>query len=527
MTQPVSITFSDIATDRLAGHEGRVALIAAPGGRLPPGLPRPAREAAQRAMDSKAGKALKPGAALELAFPAGMAAEALMLVSLPADATVAQARKAGAAIGAKLGKVHTLVLAGGHKRANEIALGIALRGYDFSVYQTRPAENGADEAGVDPIPQSITHRADDAALADAQADSAPEAPDAPIGENARVTFMARNPEALARAAQDAAALAEGVFFTRDLVNEPANILTTTDFADRLLAMEEIGLAVEVLDEDRLRELGMRALLAVGQGSESPSRVVVMRWNGGGDEAPLALVGKGVVFDTGGISIKPAAGMEEMTMDMGGAGVVAGAMRTLALRRARANVVGVVGIVENMPDGRASRPGDILRSMKGDTIEVVNTDAEGRLVLADVLWYAQTRFNPRAVIDLATLTGAVIVALGHDNAGVFSNDDALAQSILDAARAENEGAWRLPLGQPYDALITSRLADMKNTGGRAAGSITAAQFLQRFVRKDQPWAHIDIAGVTLPPGATDLAPKGATGWGVMTLDRLVRDRFETR
>ncbi|SNR35042.1 leucyl aminopeptidase [Paracoccus sediminis] len=526
MTQPAPITFTDIATDRLASHAGRVALIVAPGGKLPSGLPRGAREAAQRALDSKAGRGLKPGAALELAFPAGMAADALTLVALPAGASVAEARKAGAAIGAKLGTTHTLVLAGGHRRAGDIALGIALRGYDFSVYQTKPAEDGP-ETGPDPIPQSVTHEADTAVLADAQADSAPDAPDEPVSEKARVTFMAKDPEALAKAAQDAAAVAEGVFFTRDLVNEPANVLTTTDFADRLKAMEEIGLTVEVLEEEELHGLGMRALLAVGQGSESPSRVVVMRWNGGGDEAPLALVGKGVVFDTGGISIKPGAGMEEMTMDMGGAGVVAGVMRTLALRRARANVVGLVGLVENMPDGRAYRPGDILKSMKGDTIEVVNTDAEGRLVLADVLWYAQTRFTPKAVIDLATLTGAVIIALGHDNAGVFANDDALADTLLSAARAEGEGAWRLPLGQPYDALIKSRLADMKNTGGRAAGSITAAQFLQRFIRKGQPWAHIDIAGVALPPGATDLAPRGATGWGVMTLNRLIRDRYEAR
>ncbi|MCZ0960098.1 leucyl aminopeptidase [Paracoccus benzoatiresistens] len=526
MTHPVEITFTEIAADRLASHEGRVAMIVQPGGRLPSGLPRAAREAAQRALESKAGKGLKPGAALELAFPAGMAAEALTLVALPGGATIAEARKAGAAIGAKLGKTHTLVLAGGHKLAGEIALGIALRGYDFSVYQTKPSEDG-QEAGADPIPQSVTHEADNAVMADAQADSAPEAPDEPVSEKARVTFMVKDPEALARTAQDAAAVAEGVFFTRDLVNEPANVLTTTDFADRLKAMEEIGLTVEVLEEDQLAELGMRALLGVGQGSESPSKVVVMHWNGGGDEAPLALVGKGVVFDTGGISIKPAAGMEEMTMDMGGAGVVAGVMRTLALRRAKANVVGLVGLVENMPDGKAQRPGDIVKSMKGDTIEVINTDAEGRLVLADVLWYAQTRFNPPAVIDLATLTGAVIIALGHDNAGVFANDDALADNLLSAARAEGEGAWRLPLGQPYDNLIKSRLADMKNTGGRAAGSITAAQFLQRFIRKGQPWAHIDIAGVALPPGATDLAPKGATGWGVMTLDRLIRDRYEAK
>ena len=526
MTHPVEITFTDTdtAADRLAGHQGRVAIIVQPGGDLPPGLPDAARQAAQRAMDSKAGKGLKPGAALELAFPAGMAADALMLVALPHDATVAQARKAGAAIGAKLGKVHTLVLAGAHPLANEVALGIALRGYDFSVYQTKPAEGDGD-AGADPIPQSVTHEAENAVLADAQADSAPETPSEPVSEKARVTFMADDPEALAKSAQDAAAVAEGVFFTRDLVNEPANVLTTTDFADRLKAMEEIGLSVEVLEEDQLADLGMRALLGVGQGSESPSKVVVMRWNGGGDEAPLALVGKGVVFDTGGISIKPAAGMEEMTMDMGGAGVVAGVMRTLALRRAKANVVGLVGLVENMPDGKAQRPGDIVKSMKGDTIEVINTDAEGRLVLADVLWYAQERFKPSAVVDLATLTGAVIIALGHENAGIFSNDDKLADRVLKAAGSEGEGAWRLPLSPAYDALIDSRLADIKNTGGRPAGSITAAQFLQRFIRDGQPWVHIDIAGVALPPGATDLAPKGASGWGVMTLNRMIRDNFE--
>lgn len=488
MTQPVEISFTETAPEKLAEHQGRVALILTAGDKLPGKLPRATRDAAARALASKAGQALKPGQALELAFPAGMAAEALVLVVLPNTATQAEARRAGAVIGAKLGHVHTLVLAGSHKLADQVALGLALRGYDFDAYKTKSED---------------------------------ERP----GDRPRVTFMIKDPEALARGASDSAALAEGVFFTRDLVNEPANVLTTSDFADRLLAMQEIGLTVEVLDEDQLRKLGMRALLAVGQGSESPSKVVVMRWNGGGDEAPLALVGKGVVFDTGGISIKPGAGMEEMTMDMGGAGVVAGTMRTLALRRAKANVVGLVGLVENMPDGGAYRPGDILKSMKGDTIEVVNTDAEGRLVLADVLWYAQDRFNPKAVINLATLTGAVIVALGHEHAGIFSNDDALADEILAAARAEGEGAWRMPLAPAYDTLIKSRLADMKNSGGRAAGSITAAQFLQRFIRDGQPWAHIDIAGVTLPPQATDLAPKGATGWGVMTLDRLVRDEYE--
>jgi leucyl aminopeptidase len=321
------------------------------------------------------------------------------------------------------------------------------------------------------------------------------------------------------------AVAEGVFFTRDLVSEPSNVLTTEEFAARLAAMADLGLEVEILDEAELETLGMRALLAVGQGSESPSKVVVMQWKGGGDEAPLALIGKGVVFDTGGISLKPAGGMEDMTMDMGGAGVVSGVMRALALRKARANVVGVVGLVENMPDGRAQRPGDVVRSMKGDTIEVINTDAEGRLVLCDIMWYAQDRFQPTGMVDLATLTGAIIIGLGHENAGVFSNDDGFCNSFLKAAGAEGEGAWRMPLGAAYDKMLKSHVADMKNVGGRPAGSITAAQFLQRFVKDETPWIHLDIAGVASVKADTALAPKGATGWGVMALDRMIRDGYE--
>jgi leucyl aminopeptidase len=284
--------------------------------------------------------------------------------------------------------------------------------------------------------------------------------------------------------------------------------------------------VEILEEADLKKLGMRALLGVGQGSESPSKVVVMQWKGGkAGEAPLALVGKGVCFDTGGISIKPAAGMEEMTMDMGGAAVVAGVMRALALRKARANVVGLVGLVENMPDGKAQRPGDVVRSMKGDTIEVINTDAEGRLVLADVLWYTQERFKPKGMIDLATLTGAIIVALGHENTGVFSNDDTLCNAFLAAAQSEGEGAWRMPMGDGYDAKLKSRVADIVNSCGRDGGAITAAHFLRRFVKDDMPWIHLDIAGTALLKSDSTLAPKGATGWGVMALNRLIRDRFE--
>ncbi|MBY0136845.1 leucyl aminopeptidase [Paracoccus yeei] len=528
MSRPVEISFTAIASEGLAERAGRIAILVPENGRLPSGLPRAAREAAARALASDAWKGTKPCQALELAFPAGMAAEALQLIALPRRADALTARKAGAAIGARHGKAELTVLAGDHPHAAEVALGLALRAYDFSAYKTARTEPaaGGDLPAEPPVSLSRTGAAEDARLSDAATPDEPETGAAPgVTPRGKVCFMHKDPEELARKARAGAARAEGVFFTRDLVNEPANVLTTSDFADRLLAMRELGLEVEVLDEDELARLGLRALLAVGQGSESPSKVVVMRWQGGVDEPPLALVGKGVVFDTGGISIKPAASMEEMTMDMGGAGVVAGVMRTLALRRARANVVGLVGLVENMPDGRAQRPGDIVRSMKGDTIEVINTDAEGRLVLADVLWYAQDRFKPRAIVDLATLTGAVIIALGHDNAGVFSNDDAFADRFLAAARAEGEGAWRLPLGPSYDKLIDSRLADIKNTGGRPAGSITAAQFLQRFVREGTPWIHLDIAGVALPPGETPMAPKGATGWGVMALDRLVRDDFE--
>jgi leucyl aminopeptidase len=323
-----------------------------------------------------------------------------------------------------------------------------------------------------------------------------------------------------------AALAEGVFFTRDLVNEPANRLTTDEFAARLSALTDLGIEVEILGEVDLEKLGARALLAVGQGSPSETRMVVMKWMGGKKRAaPLALVGKGVVFDTGGISIKPAGGMEEMTMDMGGAGVVAGVMRTLALRKAQANVIGVVGLVENMPDGLAQRPGDIVASMKGDTIEVINTDAEGRMVLCDALWYTQQTFKPCAMIDLATLTGAVIVALGHHQAGYFSNDDTFAAEFGTAAGTVGDAAWRLPLGKEYADQLKSRLADLKNTGGRSAGSITAAEFLHRFVDDAVPWIHIDIAGVALVSSGTDLAPKGATGWGVAALDELIRAKLE--
>jgi leucyl aminopeptidase len=414
-----------------------------------------------------------------------MAAEAVDIVRLSRRATVEQARAAGASLAKLRGDADLLMATGNAKYSAQIAFGLAMRDYSFVDHKTA----GETTKGA-------------------------------------VVVMCGKTDEVMAAASPLMAVAEGAFMTRDLINEPANILTTSEFANRLVKMKNLGLKVQVLDEAELEALGMGTLLCVGQGSDSPSKVVVMEWNGGAvGEAPLALVGKGVVFDTGGISIKPAGGMEDMTMDMGGAGVVAGTMRTLALRGAKANVVGLVGLVENMPSGNAVRPGDVVTSMKGDTVEVINTDAEGRLVLCDVMWYAQERFKPAAMIDLATLTGAIIVGLGHENAGVFSNNDPLCNAFLRAALAENEGAWRMPLGQAYDDLLKSRIADMKNIGGRAAGSVTAAQFLQRFVKDDCPWIHLDIAGVASVKSETALAPTGATGWGVMALNRLVADMFE--
>ncbi|WP_337188314.1 leucyl aminopeptidase [Phenylobacterium sp.] len=326
---------------------------------------------------------------------------------------------------------------------------------------------------------------------------------------------------------DMAALANAVSFTRDLVSEPPNVLFPAEFARRVKALESLGLEIEILGEAEMKALGMGSLLAVGQGSIRESQLVVIRWNGAADKSaqPVAFVGKGVCFDTGGISLKPADGMEDMKWDMGGAGAVAGLMHVLAGRKAKVNAVGVLGLVENMPDGNSYRPGDVLTSMSGQTIEVVNTDAEGRLVLADALWYCNDRFKPRFMVDLATLTGAIIISLGNDLAGCFSNDDALAEDLLAAARAEEEGLWRMPMPDAYNKQIDSMIADMKNTGGRPGGSITAALFLKRFVG-DTPWAHLDIASTAWKkPSAVPTSPDGATGYGIRLLNRLVRDRYE--
>ncbi len=489
MSHPIPLQFAPLDLAGLSTAQGRITLLVETDSLTTPAaraLNKATRGTIARVLASDAFAKLKTSDALEITYPIGLAADAVQIIRLPRKCGPLEARRAGGVIAKSLGKLGAMVLAENHPQAAEVAFGLSLRAYEFGAHKTTPAMVFGP-----------------------------------------VTVVVTNPESAARAAKPYAALTEGVFFTRDLVNEPANILTTYDFAARLAAMQELGLDVEIHEEEQLEKLGMRALLGVGQGSESPSKVVVMRWNGGGEEPPFALVGKGVVFDTGGISIKPAAGMEDMTMDMGGAAVVAGVMRTLALRGAKANVVGLVGLVENMPDGRAQRPGDIVRSMKGDTIEVINTDAEGRLVLADVLWYAQERFKPRAMINLATLTGAIIVALGSDNAGLFSNDDRLANDFLKSAAAEGEGAWRMPMGAAYDEKLKSRVADMVNSCGRDAGSITAAQFLRRFVRGETPWCHLDIAGVALLKSDQPLSPKGATGWGVAALNRLIADKFETK
>ena len=324
------------------------------------------------------------------------------------------------------------------------------------------------------------------------------------------------------------AVAEGVMFTRELITEPANILYPQSFVERCRPLAELGVKVEVLGRDAMAAQGMGALLGVAQGSVREPQLLVMRWDGtSGTEPPVALVGKGVTFDTGGISIKPAAGMEDMKWDMGGAGAVAGTMKALALRKARAHVVGICGLVENMPDGNAQRPGDVVTSMSGQTIEVINTDAEGRLVLCDALTWVQKHYSPKTVIDLATLTGAMIISLGSEYGGMFANDDALADQLLAAGTAVGDKLWRMPLGDPYDKLIDSPIADMKNVGPREGGSITAAQFIKRFVDDGVRWAHLDIAGMVWAskPGAT--WDKGATGYGVRLLDRFIADNFEIK
>jgi leucyl aminopeptidase len=443
----------------------------------------------------------KSGSAVDIVAPAGLKVSRLIIIGTgKADAKPEDLVKLG---GQLIGKVpasatEVTILAewadGSLKpdQAADLALGILLRAYSFDRYKTKRKE-GEEEP-----------------------------------KSRHVTVSVGDPDKARKAWATRQAIANGVVTARDLVNEPANVLYPEEFARRAAALKKAGVKVEVLDERAMTKLGMRALLGVGQGSEHDSRTVIMRWDGGKKgEAPVAFIGKGVCFDTGGISIKPAGGMEDMKGDMGGAACVVGLMQTLATRKAKVNAIGVIGVVENMPDGKAQRPGDIVTSMSGQTIEIINTDAEGRLVLADILHYTATHIKPKPkfMIDLATLTGAIIVSLGHEYAGLFSNDDKLADRLSKAGEETGEKVWRMPLGPEYDKLIDSKFADVKNTGGRNGGAITAAQFLQRFVDKGIPWAHLDVAGTAMGSPQTDINKSWGSGYGVRLLNQLVADYYE--
>ncbi len=504
MSEPLEIQFASLS----AAPAGTVVLLAGQELALAP-TARGLDERMKGAL-SKAARAAdftgKAKTTIEILAPSGIDTPRLLLLGIGRTAKELDRLLLGgyalAQISARKGDTASLVAeaadpgeASGEVFAADLALGALLRSYTFKKYRTtRKSEDGAEEEPRDGL--------------------------------RKLVIQCAKPDAAAKAFAARKAVAEGVFLARDLVNEPANILGPVEFAERMRELSRAGVEVEVLDEDQLAALKMGALLGVGQGSERPSRVVVMQWHGAKSKRAktLCFVGKGVCFDTGGISMKPAAGMEDMKGDMGGAACVSGLMLALASRKAAVNAVGLIGLVENMPSGKAQRPGDIVTSMSGQTIEVLNTDAEGRLVLADVLWYAQERFKPRFIVDLATLTGAIIVALGKEYAGLFSNDDRLAAELSAAGEATGEKVWRMPLAKAYDKLIDSKTADMKNIGGRHGGAITAAQFIQRFI-KDTPWAHLDVAGTAMDSARNDINPSWASGWGVRLLDRLVADNYE--
>ena len=451
-----------------------------------------------RALAAAEFKGKKAQAVTILAPGAGLSRVVVVGLGKLGELTPLAAEEAGGHAIASLSREAGVALAGGALAPDllaHMALGAALRSYRFDRYRTneKPEEK--------PRLAALRVLAADAAAT-------------------RAAWEALRP------------VADGVFLTRDLVSEPPNVLTPTEMAERCEALEKLGVKVEVLGPKEMAKLGFGALLGVSQGSVQEPRVVIMQWNGASEKGrkkaekprPLAFIGKGVTFDSGGISIKPAAGMEDMKWDMAGAGAVIGLMAALAGRRAHVDVVGMVGLVENMPSGSAQRPGDVVKTYSGQTVEIINTDAEGRMVLADVLWYCQERFEPRFMIDLATLTGAMVITLGHEIGGFFSNDDALAQQLHAAGEASGEKVWRMPLGEAYDRQIKSDIADMKHVGGRPGGAITAAQFLQRFV-SGKPWAHLDIAGMAWAAKDSAVAPKGATAYGVRLLDRLVAMNFE--
>ncbi|WGD48986.1 leucyl aminopeptidase [Bradyrhizobium sp. CB1650] len=460
-----------------------------------------ANELVKRAAAAAAFKG-KSGAALDILAPEGLRATRLIVIG----AGKAQALKASDFLKFGGGAASKLQARGGamtimaelpdgamtSEQTVAIASGLRLRAYKFDRYKTKKKDG--EEGGA---------------------------------LSADVSFAVADVAAAKKAFASAGHVVDGVIMARDLVNEPPNVLFPEEFARRAGQLRKLGVKIEVLDVKAMQKLGMGALLGVGQGSARPSRTVIMRWDGGKKgTAPVAFVGKGVCFDTGGISIKPAGSMEDMKGDMGGAACVVGLMHALAARKARVNAVGAIGLVENMPDGNAQRPGDIVTSMSGQTIEIINTDAEGRLVLADVLWYVAKKVKPKFMVDLATLTGAIMVALGTEHAGMFSNNDELAERLLTAGLESGEKVWRMPLGPEYDKLIDSQFADMKNTGGRHGGSITAAQFLQRFV-DGTPWAHLDIAGTAMGAPKTDINQSWGSGYGVRLLDRLVADHYESK
>ena len=439
----------------------------------------------------------KQSSTLEILVPEGTEIDRLIAIGTGQSGEIKDGDwlKTGGTIASKLGssKAATILadlpdLTVSAQNAADLAAGILLRSYKFDKYKTKKDED---------VPKAA----------------------------AKVTILTADPAGARKAFAVQEPVLDGVFTARDLVNEPANMLGTLEFADRAKELAKLGLEVEILTEKEMKKLGMGALLGVAQGSVRPPRMVIMKWNGGKPrDKPVAFVGKGVVFDSGGISIKPAAGMEDMKGDMGGAAAVTGLMQALAGRKAKANVIGIIGIVENMVDGNAQRPGDIVTAMNGMTIEVLNTDAEGRLVLADALHYCRTKYEPKFMVNLATLTGAIMVALGQQHAGLFSNDDELSANLTAAGLATGERLWRMPMGPDYDKLIDTPNADMKNIGGRYGGSITAAQFLQRFVG-DTKWAHLDIAGTAMGSLSSETNSGWASGFGVRLLDRLVADTVE--
>nr|WP_294549115.1 leucyl aminopeptidase [uncultured Rhodopila sp.] len=432
---------------------------------------------------------LAPGANLTRVLAVGL--------GKPADVTAKVFEEAGGAVATNLSQEPSAAVANSALdagQAADVALGAVLRAYRFDRYRTR--EKPED-----------------------------------LPKLAKLTVLTAETAKARTAWERAEAAAKGVFLTRDLVSEPANVLHPAEMAERCGQLTELGVKVDIFGLKELTKLGFGALLGVAKGSANEPRMVVMSWSGASGngrkakDKPIVFVGKGVTFDTGGISIKPAAGMEDMKWDMAGAGTVIGLMAALAGRKAKVDAIGLVGLVENMPSSTAQRPGDVVTSYSGQTIEVINTDAEGRLVLADVIWYAQQKYDPRFIIDLATLTGAIIIGLGHEYAGLFSNDDGLSQRLTAAGLATGERVWRMPLDEAYDKQIKSDIADMKNVGGRPGGSITAAQFIQRFVN-GKPWAHLDIAGMAWATKDSAVIPKGATAFGVRLLDRLVADNYES-